>query len=83
MKKIEDDKYWRKENLAAAAPCLNVLIRLEQSYCKLRTRVNRLTDLAYYSAVDKLPRTDKVFVNELCRERYGRAADTRGESELL
>ena len=47
---------------------LDVLLRLEQSYCKLRTRVNRLTDLAYYSAVDKLPRTDKVLVNELCRE---------------
>ena len=47
---------------------LDVLRSLEQSYGQLRTRVNRLTDLAYYSAVDKLPRQDKVLVNELCRE---------------
>ncbi len=47
---------------------IDVLRRLEQSYGQLQTKVNRLTDLIYYNTVDYLPRTDKVLVNELCRE---------------
>lgn len=50
---------------------LDVLRRLEQSYEQLQKEVNRLTDIAYYSTVDQLPRTDKVLVNELCRDIAG------------
>lgn len=48
-----------------------MLCRLEQSYEQLQKEVNRLTDIAYYSTVDQLPRTDKVLVNELCRDIAG------------
>ena len=41
---------------------------LGEGYGRVQGHVDRLIDLSYYSMADRLPRQDRVLVNELCRD---------------